>query len=145
MITTPRRADACRRHSVTPSIRALAAVSDRVPGNQGWTVDERSARLATNEAIFRAGNERIDAMLADKPGRTPYLCECGDAECFERVELTNEEYEAVRAHPARFFTLPGHEDVTAGEVVVETSAAYTVVEKRGEEAEVVERSDPRAL
>jgi hypothetical protein len=107
-------------------------------------VDERSARLAQNEAIFRAGNERIDAMLGETAGPTPYLCECGDSECFERVELTNEEYEAVRAHPARFFTVPGHEDVTAGEVVVDESAAYVVVEKQGAEAELVKRSDPRA-
>ena len=33
--------------------------------------------------------------------------------------LTNAEYEEVRSHPARFFVASGHEDLTAGEVVVE--------------------------
>ena len=107
-------------------------------------MDERSARLAANEAVFRAANERIKAMLGDADGKTPYMCECGDAECFGQVDLTNEQYEAVRSHPARFFVLSGHEDLTAGEVVVEESARCTIVEKRGAEGEIVERSDPRA-
>jgi hypothetical protein len=34
--------------------------------------------------------------------------------------------------------------LTAGEVVVEERGQWTVVEKRGEEREIVERSDPRA-
>jgi hypothetical protein len=108
-------------------------------------VDERSARLAKNEAVFRSANEAILANRAD--GGTElreYLCECGVPSCFERVALTAEEYEAVRADPARFFVSPGHEDLTAGEVVVEESSRYTVVEKRGEERQLVERSDPRA-
>lgn len=106
-------------------------------------MDERSARLATNEAIFRAGNEQIDAMLADSR-EAPYLCECGSDDCFERVLLEHDEYEAVRAHPARFFVLPGHEDLTAGEVVIEELGRYTIVEKQGEVAEIVEAVDPRA-
>src|SRR5438874_2443670 len=39
---------------------------------------------------------------------------------------------------------PGHEDLTAGEVVSETGRRYNVVEKRGDEAGIVERSDPRS-
>jgi hypothetical protein len=107
-------------------------------------MDERSARLAANEAVFRAGNERIDAMLNDGAATAPYMCECGDAQCFQQVDLTSEEYEAVRSHPARFFVVSGHEDLTAGEVVVEEASRFTVVEKRGAEAEIVKRSDPRA-
>jgi hypothetical protein len=108
-------------------------------------MDDRSARLAANEAVFRAGNERIDATLGDQLGTTTYMCECGDAQCFQLLDLTNDEYEAVRAHPARFFVVSGHEDLTAGEVVVESSPRFTVVEKRGAEREIVERSDPRAV
>jgi len=107
-------------------------------------MDERSARLAANEAVFRAGNERIDAMLGDQHGTTAYICECGDAKCFQQVNLTNDEYEVVRSHPARFFVVSGHEDLTAGEVVVEEASRFTIVEKRGAEREIVERSDPRA-
>jgi hypothetical protein len=107
-------------------------------------MDERSARLAANEAVFRAGNERIDASLGDSLGTTTYMCECGDAECLQLLDLTSEEYEAVRSHPARFFVASGHEDLTAGEVVVEAAQRF-IVEKRGEEREIVERSDPRAV
>jgi hypothetical protein len=103
--------------------------------------------LAQNEAIFRAGNEAIEANRDDDgaPERRQYICECGVESCFERVALTPEEYEAVRAYPARFFVSPGHVDLTAGEVVIEESSRYTVVEKRGDEREIVERSDPRGV
>jgi hypothetical protein len=107
-------------------------------------MDERSARLAANEAVFRAGNELIEQAMRDVPRRIEFLCECGDAQCFQHVELTDEEYEAVRSHAARFVVAPGHEDLTAGEVVVEEYGDWTIVEKRGEERKIVERSNPRA-
>ena len=108
-------------------------------------MDERSARLAANEAVFRAANEAIEAARADGAGgERPYLCECGVESCFERVMLTRVEYETVRSHLARFLITPGHEDLTAGEIVVEEFGRYAVVEKRGEEREIVRRSDPRA-
>jgi hypothetical protein len=108
-------------------------------------MDQRSARLAANEAVFRAGNERIDAVLGDGRGTTAFMCECGDAKCFQMIELTNEEYERVRSHPARFFVVSGHEDLTAGETVVNEGPRFTIVEKRGAtERAIVERSDPRA-
>ena len=113
-------------------------------GGEKAAVDERSARLAENETIFRSGNELIEAAVGERTEKAPYLCECGDSSCFERVPLARTEYEAVRAHPARFFVVPGHEDLTAGEVVVEQTSDYMVVEKRGDEAAIVERTDPRA-
>ena len=113
-------------------------------------MDERSARLAANEATFRAGNELIEKAVAGRAEvppageEVPFLCECGDERCFGRVTLTVREYEVVRSHPARFFVVPGHEDLTAGEVVVEAFDRYTVVEKQGEEREIVERSSRQA-
>jgi hypothetical protein len=107
-------------------------------------VDERSARLAANETIFRAGNESIAKVADGKLEKAPFLCECGESTCFARVVLTPAEYEAVRAHPARFFVVPGHEDLTAGEAVVEECPRYTLVEKQGDEREIVERRDPRS-
>jgi hypothetical protein len=99
--------------------------------------------LADNEAVFRAGNEAIASNIRDGGGKHQYLCECGDPDCFEQARLSRSEYEAVRAHPARFFVVPGHEDLTAGEVVVGESNRYFVVEKQGEEREIVERSYTR--
>jgi hypothetical protein len=102
-------------------------------------MDERSATLAENETIFRAGNASIDKAIGAKLEKVPYLCECGEERCLARVVLTAAEYEAVRSHPARFFVVPGHEDSAAGEVVVEQYDRFTVVEKQGEERELVER------
>lgn len=112
-------------------------------GGKVRPMDERSARLAANEAVFRAGNESLERVQRGAE-QAEFLCECGDPQCFQRVELSHEEYEAVRSHPARFFVAPGHEDLTAGEVVVEERDQWRVVEKRGEEREIVVRSDPRA-
>ena len=106
-------------------------------------MDERSARLAKNETIFRAGNESIDKAAGGRVEKPPYLCECGEKSCLARVELTPAEYEGVRTHPDRFFVVPGHEDLTAGEVVVEQKDRFTVVEKQGEEREIVERVSPQ--
>jgi hypothetical protein len=106
-------------------------------------MDERSERLAKNETIFRAGNESIDKAAGGRMEETPYLCECGEESCLARVKLTPAEYEAVRSHPARFFVVPGHEDLTAGEAVVEQHDRFTVVEKQGGERELVERVTPQ--
>jgi hypothetical protein len=108
-----------------------------------FAMDERSARLAESETIFRAGNERIDALVGSGEGPVPYLCECGDPGCFEPVLLTSAEYELVRAHAARFVVVAGHQDLSAGEVVVEEQARFTIVKKRGAEGELVERTNPR--
>jgi hypothetical protein len=158
------RLDFRRLHHFGPGLRIAAALTQsdsrsygtrrklrtrfgkQTDGNAFSAMDERSARLAQNEAIFRAGNEAIDARRDDGAReRREYVCECGIESCFERVVLTPEEYETVRAHPARFFVAPGHEDLSAGEVVVEHFSRFAVVEKRGEEREIVERSDPRAV
>jgi hypothetical protein len=102
-------------------------------------MDERSESLAKNEAIFRAGNNSIDHAAGGRAGNVPYLCECGEKTCLATVELSPAEYEAVRSHPARFFVVPGHEDLTAGEVVIEQHDRFTIVEKQGGERDVVER------
>ena len=104
---------------------------------------ERARRLAENETVFRAGNEAINANLADGAELT-CLCECGSDTCFERLPVTRAEYEAVRANPTRFMVAPGHDDATAGEVVVAESRHYTIVEKHDEARGIAERSDPRA-
>jgi hypothetical protein len=125
--------------------KATARVRKRTDwGKRLFAMDERSARLAKNEAIFRAGNESIDKAAGGRVEKAPYLCECGEKSCLARVELTPSEYGAVRAHAARFFVVPGHEDLTAGEVVVGEHDRFTVVEKQGEERELVERVTPEA-
>jgi hypothetical protein len=99
----------------------------------------REARIARNEARFRAANERIvgqrDRLEFDRSDRTPFLCECGDPDCVRVMTLTLDEYERVRADPHTFAVIPGHEDA-ATESVASIGAAdgegFVTVRKRPE-------------
>jgi hypothetical protein len=109
-------------------------------------VDERARRLARNEAVFREVNEHIEVaaarMRAAAVDAYEFMCECGDPACRKTIRLTLLEYEAVRAHPARFCVAPGHLAPT-DEMLVETYPAYSLVEKLGEAADEAKRLDPR--
>lgn len=90
-------------------------------------------RIAGNTYAFRDANEKIRARAAecDAPiERIPFLCECPVPTCTEVLRLTLAEYGEVRANPARFFTVPGHEDADAAVAhVVSREDGYVVVEK----------------
>jgi hypothetical protein len=104
------------------------------------TLDKQ--RVALNEATFRKVNEGME-VGQDPGGLLTFICECGRLGCNRLLELTREEYEAVRANPRRFAVLSGHE-MEEVEKVVERHDRYLVVEKAGDpEAEVVEHTDPR--
>ena len=106
----------------------------------------REDRLARNEALFREVNERINEMagtLGSDQDTYEYLCECSDPSCAERIPLTFEEYERVRAEGTRFVVAPGHE-VHSIEEIVEQADGHEVVEKVGVAGEVAARLDPRA-
>jgi hypothetical protein len=102
-------------------------------------------RLARNEALFREVNERINDV-ADALGRDKsyeFLCECSDTGCAERITLTHDEYEQIRADGRRFVLAPGHARTNV-EREVERADEHVVVEKTGEAGEVAARLDPRA-
>jgi len=101
-------------------------------------------RLAKNEAFFRQVNERIKDVAAGFGGdRYEFLCECADAGCTERITLTIEEYEAVRANSTRFVLARGH---VAPEIdrVVDRGEDHVVIEKDGAAARIATMLDPRA-
>ena len=102
-------------------------------------MDERTRRLAENEAQFRDVNECIGKAAAQFGGAEhvyEFVCECSHADCFERVHLTVTQYRDVRQHPARFALVRGH-DVPDIEDVVASLNGTVVVEKRGEAADYV--------
>lgn len=107
--------------------------------------EQRQDRIARNETSYRQVNEAIEAGRAD--GREdqprPYMCECGLLECNELLELTVPEYEAVRAHPARFFMKHGHE-IPDVERVVERHERYIVAEKVELGKTIARETDPRS-
>lgn len=109
--------------------------------------DERAWRLASNEAVFRLVNERVKGLARHRRDpeheRTGYVCECGRMGCVESIYLTTAEYEAVRANPATFFLIPGHE-MPKIERVIETHDTYVVVEKIGPGKQAAIEHDPRS-
>ena len=100
-------------------------------------------RIAENQATFRDANERIE-LTADQmnlAGPVPFICECSDSTCVEIVRLDLDEYEDVRQHPRRFFTVPGHAEaaVQAGAATVaKRLPGYTLVDKINVAGEIAE-------
>jgi hypothetical protein len=60
-----------------------------------------------------------------------FVCECGDTECSETIQVSIAEYEAARSQPTMFLIVPGHE-INEFERVVEQNDRFAVVEKVGE-------------
>ena len=109
---------------------------------------EREDRVARNEALFRDLNERMkeitESLTPGEPTRAlEIFCECGSAECIEKIVVPTPEYEATRAYPERFLVARGHE-IPDVERVVEEHTDYSVVEKHEEEAAIARETDPRS-
>ena len=98
------------------------------------------ARLARNEVMFRAINERIRELasrfnnLAEE--ELAFICECADETCVERVSLKTSQYDDVRAIPARFIVAPGHEATPLVERVIFRSSGFAIVRKIGLAGEI---------
>ena len=90
--------------------------------------------------MFRAINERIRELAgrfeqaADEP--IAFVCECADETCVERVPLTVQQYDDIRAIPARFAVVPGHEATPLVERVIYRSDDFVVVRKIGLAADI---------
>lgn len=109
-------------------------------------MDEHERRVGINETLFREVNERVSELeegFGAPSGPLSLVCECGDVECGERIALTREEYESVRAHGDRFVIVPGH-DVSSVESVTRTTERFQVVEKTPGAAQLAREFDPRA-
>jgi hypothetical protein len=110
--------------------------------------EARAGKIALNQSTFRSANERIERAAQshhfDPNQRVPFICECADPRCRELVMLSLADYEAVRAHPERFFLAAGHEDVDEPhERILEAEQGYVVAEKIGTAGFVAKRLDPR--
>jgi hypothetical protein len=102
-------------------------------------------QAAKNESTFRHANETLEKKAGEfgfDEEPTPYLCECEDERCTKIVLLSREEYEAVRANPKQFVMVAGHQE--ADDAVVQEEARFTVIEKGGQEGDLVAEQDPRS-
>jgi hypothetical protein len=107
----------------------------------------RQARIGMNEAVFRSVNERIQEVanafrLSAEP--LDLICECGNAACVERISLTTEEYEQLRADAHQFAVAPGHEVPDVEKVVARRNGYDIVAKDRGIPEEIAEETDPRS-
>ncbi len=106
-------------------------------------MSDRERRVGKNEALFREVNERI-REITSYGDDVEFLCECGDPTCARPIVMTIAEYEAVRANPARFLVVRGHE-IPDVETVVEENDRFAVVEKEpGLPTNLAVESDPRS-
>ena len=111
-------------------------------------MDQRSKdQVAKNEVLFRDVNERVkDVDKSHNISTADYwdfLCECGNADCLERVPMTLAEYERVRSNAVQFAVVPGHETPEVERPLHET-ARFAIVEKRPNEQSVAVTTDPRS-
>jgi hypothetical protein len=115
-------------------------------GDRVATDDERRARIASNEALFRAVNEKIESMnaaFATVVQTFTVVCECGDNACVEQIEIAVKDYERVRSDPTLFVVVPGHE-IPDVEDVVERAEGFVLVKKKGGIGEeIAAATDPR--
>jgi hypothetical protein len=117
-------------------------------------MEKRLQQQSRNEALLREVNERIAEVdrAAEENTFAPdetlfeFLCECGASDgqagaCAERVRMTINEYDQVRAQDDRFVVHPDHEtDVL--EWVAARTERFVIVDKRPE-AEPFVAEDPR--
>ena len=106
--------------------------------------EQRRARLARNEALFRNVNEQIDSLndLGAALPSFPIVCECGAESCTESIIVEKVVYEAVRAHPERFIVRAGH--LAEVDTAIEDHGEFLVVAKKpGLPRETAEATDPR--
>jgi hypothetical protein len=122
--------------------RSAAWRPGRAPPSRSGTIicvdDQRTRRMAQNEALARRINDRIEYQHPRSGGPADtFICECVRVDCAGTLELTIAGYARTRSHPRRFVVLPGHEE-PAVESTVEVYPGYVVVEKRGEAGRIAE-------
>ena len=91
-----------------------------------------------SHAAFREVNNQIAKLSGSgiDTSHRLFVCECADTGCAEALEITEAEYEAVRADGARFVVVPGHH-LPGAERVVDGNGRFLVVETLGDSAAVV--------
>jgi hypothetical protein len=107
----------------------------------GWR--EKEART---QALFREVNERIEQLGADfgADAQNQLICECGNPDCTQPIELTAAEYKHVRAHASRFIVALNHENPET-ESIVEQNDRFAVVETyAGASSRIARETDPRS-
>ncbi|MFL5959066.1 MAG: hypothetical protein ACJ75G_02205 [Gaiellaceae bacterium] len=98
-----------------------------------------------HQLLIREVNEQIEKLNGewDEGGPEIVLCECAQAECLDKIEISADAYERIRHVPLHFVVKPDHV-VAEGERVVAATAGYVVVEKLASDGRVASYADREA-
>jgi hypothetical protein len=109
--------------------------------------EERQVRAARNQSMFRQLNEKlrdVEDALATVTEQLVIACECADTTCVAMLDISTNDYKAVRSNPRWFVVLLGHVYPEV-ESVIREDDGYVVVEKLAaaglEAEEAASRSD----
>jgi hypothetical protein len=109
-------------------------------------VDDRDARVARNEAMYRTVNREIEyaaQQLGDGAGdELEIICECGRPECSATLTITIRDYDEVHRERDRFTVAHGHENPSL-EGIVKRTDQYVVVDKYGAAERIAEAEERR--
>ncbi len=88
--------------------------------------------VVRQRTLFREVNERICEInevfgFDGEHERVEVLCECGGADCVERVEVTLSQYSEIRRRGRNFVVMAGHERAGLDRLVT-ACPSYRVVE-----------------
>ena len=117
------------------------------------SAEQREARVGRTEGVIRAVNDQIEELnkaFAVSDEEFAIVCECGEVECVEQIQIARSAYARVRTNDTLFLVISGHEDPTVEAVVESGQAGYVVVQKYpGRPAEIAAnlarvRHDPQA-
>jgi hypothetical protein len=106
---------------------------------------ESAGTGARRQVLFRLLNEEIrriaDSFDADEA--LELCCECELGDCFARLHVSHQQYEAVRRFPTRFLVLADHVGPEERVVEVLSGSRAVVVEKVGAGARTAILGDSR--
>jgi hypothetical protein len=90
--------------------------------------------------LFREVNERIRALNTrfGVAGDYRLLCECGRADCMDRIDVPAHVYETARQEEAVWFVAPGHERLSEERLVSDGRNFRVVTPKRSLEPAIAE-------
>lgn len=81
----------------------------------------------TAQLIFREINERVaEVTVQYRESRSEFVCECGQNDCTDHVELDLDDYETIRASGEYFIAATGH-CVDGVDRVVESRDGFDVL------------------
>jgi hypothetical protein len=94
-----------------------------------------------NELAFQAYNERRQEFESDQSEPIPFVCECGDGQCFAVVDVLPHEWADAHQREDQFVVVP-HHVIPDLEVVVNQREGSWTIRKLERPSETLSSDDP---